>query len=552
MKRETAYTIVLLVIGFVGCKFFPSKQERVIADTTITRQTSFNSLFLDSTKIAQFLSQHEEYKSFKQQYFDFYKGRNYQYAWFDTVGLAEQSHNFINLLNDAIGKLGDSSLYNQSLYSLYNSLCKTEWNEVKDSTVLQAELYFTGQFFLYASKEFKGSDVNAKDLGWFIPRKKINLTALLDSTIITKTKQPDKFISVHSQYYKLQDFLIRYKELAKITSWDTIAYPAKPLVKGVKDNRIISIKSKLFLLGDLAKKDSSKLYNATLLTAVKSFQKRCGLTADGVMGKDFLRELNIKPKQRIEQLLVNMERSRWMPAEPDSNYILVNIPEYKLHVYDSGKQIFNMNVIVGKATSSTVIFTSRLRYIVFSPYWLVPPSIVKKEILPSMKKNKNYLAENNMEIYGKSDSLPHIRQKPGGNNSLGLVKFLFPNNYDIYFHDTPNRELFTASNRSFSHGCIRLGEPKKFAQYLLRTDTAKIWKSRVIDSCMQLQKEKWVDVKKPVPVFIVYFTAWVDKNGVLNFRKDIYDHDKRMGEKLFATKPEKLPSNLGPSGIIKK
>jgi murein L,D-transpeptidase YcbB/YkuD len=233
-----------------------------------------------------------------------------------------------------------------------------------------------------------------------------------------------------------------------------------------------------------------------------------------------------------------MERSRWMPAEPDSNYIMVNIPEYKLHIYDSGKQVMEMPVIVGKATNSTVIFTGKLRYIVFSPYWIIPPSIVKKEILPEMKKNKDYLTKNNMEIYGKDDSLPHIRQKPGGNNSLGAVKFLFPNNYDIYFHDTPNRELFSASNRSFSHGCIRLGEPKKFAQYLLRADTAKIWKSKVIDSCMKLQKEKWVSVKKPVPVFIVYFTTWVDKNGVLNFRKDIYEHDKKMSEKLFAEKTE--------------
>ena len=141
-----------------------------------------------------------------------------------------------------------------------------------------------------------------------------------------------------------------------------------------------------------------------------------------------------------------------------------------------------------------------------------------------------------MEITGKSKGLPVVRQKPGPNNSLGLVKFLFPNSYDIYFHDTPNHELFNASSRSFSHGCIRLGEPKKFAQYLLRSDTAKIWKSNVIDSSMHLKKERWVSLKKPVPVFIVYFTAWVDKNGILNFRKDIYGHDEKMIRKLFVNK----------------
>jgi murein L,D-transpeptidase YcbB/YkuD len=260
------------------------------------------------------------------------------------------------------------------------------------------------------------------------------------------------------------------------------------------------------------------------------------LSIDGVIGARMIQELNIPVKQRIQQLLVNMERARWMPPEKDTNYIMVNIPEYKMHVYDSGKLMFDMNVIVGKSTNSTVIFNGNLKYIVFSPYWNVPVSIVQKEIVPSMKKDKNYLQKNNMEITGTSNGLPIVRQKPGDNNSLGLVKFLFPNSYDIYFHDTPNRELFNVSSRSFSHGCIRIGEPKKFAQYLLRADTATTWKSNVIDSSMHLQKERWVTLKKTIPVFIVYFTAWVDKNGLLNFRKDIYGHDEKMGQKLFVTK----------------
>jgi murein L,D-transpeptidase YcbB/YkuD len=189
-------------------------------------------------------------------------------------------------------------------------------------------------------------------------------------------------------------------------------------------------------------------------------------------------------------------------------------------------------VIVGTAANSTVIFNGNLKYVVFSPYWNVPESIVKKEIIPSIKRNANYIAKNNMEITGYSGGVPNVRQKPGPANSLGLVKFLFPNNYNIYFHDTPNRDLFTQANRSFSHGCIRLGEPKKFAEYMLRNDST--WTSDAIEKAMHLAKEKWVTVKKSVPVFIVYFTAWVDKDGLLNFRKDIYGHDEKMGEKLFA------------------
>ncbi len=255
-----------------------------------------------------------------------------------------------------------------------------------------------------------------------------------------------------------------------------------------------------------------------------------GLTEDGVIGNKMIAELNVPMKQRLRQILINLERLRWMPPEKDTNYILVNIPEFMMHVYDSGRLQFNINVIVGTSANSTVIFNDRLQYVVFSPYWNVPESIVRDEILPGIKKDPDYLSKHNMEIL-KEDTVPVIRQNPGPANSLGLVKFLFPNNYNIYFHDTPNRNLFAQSSRSFSHGCIRVGEPKKLAQYLLQTDSS--WTAKNIDSAMHLKKEKWVPLKKTVPVFIVYFTAWVDINGQLNFRKDIYKHDEKMAMKLF-------------------
>ncbi|HAO45823.1 MAG TPA: murein L,D-transpeptidase, partial [Chitinophagaceae bacterium] len=206
-------------------------------------------------------------------------------------------------------------------------------------------------------------------------------------------------------------------------------------------------------------------------------------------------------------------------------------PEYKMYVYTADTLTFSMNVIVGTAANSTVIFSGNVKNIVFSPYWKVPVKIVKNEIIPGIRKNPNYLATHNMERIGGSDSLPSIRQKPGPSNSLGRVKFLFPNNYDIYFHDTPNRNLFSASSRSFSHGCIRVGEPKHLAQYLLRNDT--VWTDYRMDTAMNNSKETWVTLKKPVPVVIAYFTAWADKNGVLNFRKDIYGHDAKLADKLF-------------------
>jgi murein L,D-transpeptidase YcbB/YkuD len=210
----------------------------------------------------------------------------------------------------------------------------------------------------------------------------------------------------------------------------------------------------------------------------------------------------------------------------------VNIPEYALHFYDSGKHSFSMDVVVGTAANNTVIFNGNLRYIVFSPYWNVTEEIVKKEVLPAMKLDSNYLTKHNMEIVKYNKKQPVIRQKPGPGNSLGGVKFLFPNNYNIYFHDTPFKEAFASSKRTFSHGCIRLGEPVKLAEYLLRKDTTIT--SDSIKALMSKTDETWMTAKPAIQVTIKYFTAWVDEKGLLNFRDDIYGHDKKMADKLFA------------------
>jgi murein L,D-transpeptidase YcbB/YkuD len=196
-------------------------------------------------------------------------------------------------------------------------------------------------------------------------------------------------------------------------------------------------------------------------------------------------------------------------------------------VYEKGKRMFAMNIVAGSSQNQTVVFTGDLKYVVFSPYWNVPPSIIKKEILPGMKRNPNYLARHNMEWNGGK-----VRQKPGPNNSLGKVKFLFPNSYNIYLHDTPAKSLFDEPKRAFSHGCIRLADPRKLAIWALRNQPE--WTEDKIDKAMNAGKEKYVTLKSTVPVFLGYFTAWVDEEGKLNFRDDIYGHDKKLAEHLFS------------------
>ncbi|GGH80419.1 murein L,D-transpeptidase YcbB/YkuD [Filimonas zeae] len=534
--KKYVYPVVAIVLaaGWFACKGKTQKKKEVVRDTTINKTTSFNNLFLDSNAIQQFLDKDTLYKPYAVQFQDFYKHRNFEYAWFDSNGLGEQAGNFLNLLSSTVEELKDSSLYSKKLEKLYADFTIDSSRMQNKAEILQAELYFTGQFFKYASRVYEGADMDVTQLGWFIPRKKIDLTAVLDSVIRNKAKKGE-FSPLNPQYGQLQSFLPKYYDAQKDVKWDSIPVTKKTYKAGDSDSIIGLVKQRLVITEDLPRQDSvSNLFDSALTAAVRSFQQRTGLTVDGKISPTVVKELNVPLQQRIQQIMINMERMRWLPSGKDSDYIIVNIPEYKLHVFEKGKQAFDMNVIVGTEGNSTVIFNGKLKYVVFAPYWNVPSSIVRKEIVPGMNRNSNYLDRQNMEITGHEGGLPVVRQKPGPKNSLGLVKFLFPNNYNIYLHDTPNRELFSRTNRSFSHGCIRIQEPAKMAQYLLADQPE--WTTEKIDSAMNGSKEKWVTVANPVSVFICYLTAWVDDNGKLNFRKDIYGHDAKMAEKLFVKK----------------
>ncbi|MFY7653285.1 MAG: L,D-transpeptidase family protein [Chitinophagaceae bacterium] len=537
MKNVVRLLLLGSLFYLAGCRYFQNPKEDDFIDTTITPQTSYNNLFLDSNTIANFLSQHPSLQQYLPQYISFYKNRNYQYAWFDSTTIGEHAHNFINLLNSAIYQLEDSSLYQRQLWELYQKVADTSFTTAANTeTVIKTELLFTGQFFDYAAKMYKGADIDATELGWFIPRKKIDLTALLDSTIKSKAKEPEKYVPLNHQFSKLQKYLTKYFAIKKWFNWytDTVITAVKPYKLGDSIPTLINAKKRLYAFGDMPDLDTTAVYDSTLVKAVKQFQLRYGLPTTGTLGDKTIKELNDSIDNRIQTLLVNLERVRWMPPLPDTAHIVVNIPAYSLYVYDSGKQAFQMRVIVGSEANNTVIFSGNLRYVVFSPYWNVPPSIVEKEILPALKKDPNYLAKHFMEITGKKGKLPNIRQQPGPHNSLGLVKFLFPNNYNIYLHDTPNRNLFNERKRSLSHGCIRVGDPPKLANFLLRNDTT--YTERKIDSLMHLKTEKWVTLPSSIKVFIGYFTAWVDEKDRLHFRKDIYRHDAKMAEKLFVKK----------------
>ena len=531
MVIKNLATLLLILILLHSCKGQQPKTTIVERDTTITAATSFSKLFLDSAKLAIFIKEKKAGENAAGQLYDFYKRRNYQFAWFTEDAIAEHTRSFWNLHNSYINDFGDTALKFKNLHQHIDVLLSDDTlTKITAEKMLQTELELTMHFFEYSSRAYAGK-LNPKELEWYIPRKKINASELLDSLISRDGKDLQAWEPVNIYYQSLKKELVHYHEIDKAGGWKMIAAnQLKKYSPGDSALVIKQVKQRLKLTDAEKSIDTTVYYNSELIVAIKRTQKSFGINEDGIITAALIKELNVSVKERIKEMLINLERMRWLPQQPEENIILVNIPEFRLHVFENAKKVFSINIVVGKAANNTVIFTGQLKHVVFSPYWNVPRSIVQNEILPAIRRNRNYLAKKNMEQTGYSSGLPVIRQKPGGQNALGRVKFIFPNSYSIYFHDTPSKSLFKMDNRAFSHGCIRLAEPVKLATYLLRNQPE--WTSEKINIAMDSSKEKWVPLKKPLPVFITYFTAWVDSEGLLNFRKDIYGHDKNLAKHL--------------------
>lgn len=502
-----------------------SKKEKISErDLSISRQNSYSDLFLDSSKLERFIRQQKLNENTANDIRHFYNLRNFEFAWFASDGLTEQALAFRSLYD-----YSNDSANKKSLDNRLNDIMTDTAGFVPNADITKTELLLTWRFINYTNQTYKRSGVREKALTQLIPSKKEEILQTADRIINGKGRD---FATANNSYNLLKDQLEKYTEIAKHGSWPNIPVRKKALKRGSRDTVIVLVKKRLQLTGNLPGRDSSKLYNEELETVIKSVQEGFGLKGDGLITSSLIKELNIPAINRVQQIIVNLERMRWMPEDPEGRLITVNIPEFKLYVRDRKEKAFDMDVVVGKEGNSTVMFSGTLNQIVFSPYWNLPRSIVRNEVLPGMEKNPNYLLEHNMEITGEENELPVVRQLPGESNALGQVKFLFPNTFNIYFHDTPEKELFRKTKRAYSHGCIRLSDPAKLANYLLEEDPQ--WSPEKIDSAMNAEKEKYVKVKDPVPVLIFYYTTWVNENGTLQFRDDIYDHDENLARKMFS------------------
>ena len=529
---------MILLFPFQGCSQKKIDNSTNIKDSTLiewnkTIPGSFSTQTrskLDSLEIGIFLNQFPNLKKYEKNISTFYSKRAMAYAWFDQDGLIEHASN----LTDRVRNLQYDGVNKELPYvhELDSMIYEVSMENLPKSNILKLELMLTAQYFAFADLVWEGMDASiSKSVDWNLPRKKVSYEEFLDSILKTDPEQiKDLKRPVNRQYRLLRKFLENYSELEAKGNWFVIKNSSKALRPGDSSEIVLQIKQRLLELSDLKLNNATQLYDEDLRIAVISFQKRHGLKDDGIIGKTTIVAMNVPYKERIKQLMVNMERSRWVPVSLDRDYLVVNIPEFKLHVNSGDKLLWSCNIVVGKPIHKTAIFSGDLKYVVFSPYWNVPRSIVVNELLKDMKKEPNYLAKHNMEITGYRDGIPEIRQKPGPSNSLGQVKFLFPNNYNMYLHDTPAKSLFNEPNRAFSHGCMRVQEPFKLAQFLLRNDSS--WDDEKINVAMNAGKERTVTLSQKVPVFIVYFTAFVDRDGKINFRNDIYERDNRLAEMI--------------------
>jgi L,D-transpeptidase YcbB len=540
------YRFIFISFLFSLFILFISSCNNAQSKTVVQASELSADLFTSDSLINFFFKVSTESDSIQNEVKQFYLKRNYRLAWFNTSGMTYAVQDFYKQLQNYRNDFNDISFNNVFLDSIIAISLDDEQQLILDKLqTQQLDLILTTTFFKYANKVYGGIEKNPNDLDWFIPKERKGYQVLLDSLIAIK--HGSHFNEPLNQYYaKLKLKLKQYRNIEANGGFPLIISNNKILSLGDSDVCLMFLKQYLVLSEDLSLNDGTAIFSSELEAALKHFQIRMGLKVTGKLGIVTLAELNTPIIFRIKQIMLNMERLRWIPVEIEKDYLLVNIPEFKLHVFESGRPIWNADIVVGKSAKQTNIFKGNLSQIVLNPYWGIPRSIIREEILPHIKRNPSYLKKYNMEVLSgnkvvnssainwyryKNDAPFNFRQKPGADNALGKMKFLFPNSYDIYLHDTPSKSLFKATNRAFSHGCIRVENPKRLALYLLRKDTN--WGLNKVDKILETEQETRINLSPSTPVYIAYFTAWVDYTGQLNFRSDIYNLDSQLSKVIF-------------------
>lgn len=433
--------------------------------------------------------------------------------------------------------------------------------------VAQFELLLTDAF-LQLSSHLSGGKVDSEtiDPQWNAVHRELNidLTDFMDSTLQKAdiTAAIHRLTPNHKEYNNLRMALIKYQEIQRIGGWEPIVTKESKFEMGMVHPDVALIRKRIAMTQTDIQSDTEEefLFDASLHDQVVIFQRRNGLTADGVLGKQSIQMLNIPVEDRIASIEANLERWRWLSDELGERHIKVNIANFDLQLVDKGQSIFSAEAIVGRPYRQTPVFSSLMTYLVFNPDWTVPPTILKNDVIPAVITNPNYLKEKNMRVITRTgdpvnaafidwvqaaqSGFPYmIRQDPGPDNALGRVKFMFPNHHNVYIHDTPTKNLFSQTERIFSSGCIRVNNPLELARVVLEKNEPG-WSSDQITRVIAANQSRAIRLTEPIPVHLLYLTAWADDEGIVYFRRDIYNRDQPL---LMALKQKyDLPTEVSP------
>ena len=484
--------------------------------------------------------------------FDFYVHRDFKPVWVTTGKVNTNATVFINTIIEADREgLNSESYHQEDVMTLLTDIKLSTGKHIYEYEKLtELELLLSDAFFSFGFQISEGIvDPYSNDFNWYIEKPKRNLIKMFQTILSNDSLEGfvDALQPHHLGYLRLKAALVTYLNIKNSGCWPQV--PAMRLMrKGDQGTWVSVLRSRLVISGDLPElpHGNPSYFDDGLEDGVKKFQARHGLEVDGIVGEKTFAALNVPVDDRIKQIRVNMERWRWLPQDLGKRYVMVNTAAFKLNINENEKTAQSIKAIVGKIKSPTPVLSRKIKYLELNPYWNIPFNIALDNIIPCIKENPDYLLENNIRILEnwKEDARElapesiewnkitrknffyRFRQDPSNLNALGRIKFMFPNRFSIYLHDTPSRELFNMTKRTFSSGCIRIEKPMQLATYLLR-DHPK-WNLEKLVAAVNSKKNQTILLSHPVNIHILYWTAWVDEDGIINFREDIYGRDSRL------------------------
>jgi len=489
--------------------------------------------------------------------FRFYADRDFRPAWSGNDGPLPQAATLTSAIHEADREGLRPEDYHlariEALLEEINHRIARERMRVPEM-LADLDLLLTDAFLLYGSHLLTGHvDPETIQSEWLIKSRDEDLVRILQIALDENDIEGAlNFLRPqHGGYVDLKQALLRYQKMMDMGGWPKVPKGPK-LEKGDRAPRISALRARLMMSGDLDPwgETDQELFDDTLEEAVRRFQERHGLQVDGVVGEATLKVLNVPVKERVRQIKANLERWRWLPHDLGWHYILVNIANFELDVVENGQVILTMRVVVGRRYRRTPVFTGKITYMELNPYWHIPTKIAVRDILPKIQKDREYLVRQKIRVFqGWEEGAPEIdpesidwsritaqnlafklRQDPGPRNALGRIKFMFPNKFRVYLHDTPAQVLFQKNRRTFSSGCIRVEKPINLAVYLLGNGPEWTWEN--ILTAIDNGETQILHLPEPMPVHLLYWTAWVDADRTVHFRDDIYERDEKLGRAL--------------------